>query len=42
VGPLVDVDKALELAERMRATCNNAIVHVLHEAPRLEPVEAAP
>ena len=36
-----DVDQAL-LAEKLRETHVNAIVHILHEAPRFEPEEAAP
>jgi hypothetical protein len=38
-GPYPDVDQALALAEQLRETHRNAIVHILHEAPRLEPAE---
>jgi hypothetical protein len=40
-GPYPDVDQVLALAEQLRETHRNAVVHILCEAP-IEPEEATP
>ena len=41
-GPLMDIDAALQLVDRLRKSCEDARVFVLHEVAQPEPAEVPP